>query len=161
MFNNNGKLGVAYHSSVSEKKNSFCDLYETICVAKHTSETLLAQRRRLASTGIHGILFLTTNRLEEFDSAFQSRIHFGIEYTELDAARRTRGWKHLLSHRKVCSTWEDESFKWLGDDIPINAREIKNLIRTTLAITHRDGKFTEDAIRTVYNLNFKRRVRER
>jgi len=31
-----------------------------------------------------GILFLTTNRVETFDEAFQSRIHMALRYNDLD-----------------------------------------------------------------------------
>ncbi|KAH9870865.1 hypothetical protein J1614_006437 [Plenodomus biglobosus] len=40
-----------------------------------------------------GILFLTTNRVETFDEAFQSRIHMGIRYENLSAKARREIWK--------------------------------------------------------------------
>ena len=103
-----------------------------------------------------GILFLTTNRIEEFDSAFQSRIHLVIEYTELDSARRACVWKNLLSRLRTCDEWDEQTYERLGRNIVVNGREIKNLIRTTLAITQQSGGVTEDALMTVYRLNLKR-----
>ena len=103
-----------------------------------------------------GILFLTTNRIEEFDPAFQSRIHLGVEYTELDATRRACVWKNLLSRIRTCEKWDDQSYERLGRNIAVNGREIKNLIRTTLAITQQSGGLTEDALMAVYRLNLKR-----
>ncbi|KAJ4364446.1 hypothetical protein N0V83_009040 [Neocucurbitaria cava] len=41
-----------------------------------------------------GILFLTTNRVETFDEAFQSRIHMGIRYENLPAKARKKIWMH-------------------------------------------------------------------
>ena len=41
-----------------------------------------------------GILFLTTNRVETFDEAFQSRIHMGIRYENLQAKARKKIWQH-------------------------------------------------------------------
>jgi hypothetical protein len=41
-----------------------------------------------------GILFLTTNRVETFDEAFQSRIHMGIRYENLEAKARKKIWMH-------------------------------------------------------------------
>jgi hypothetical protein len=41
-----------------------------------------------------GILFLTTNRVETFDEAFQSRIHMGIRYDNLPAKARKKIWQH-------------------------------------------------------------------
>ena len=40
-----------------------------------------------------GILFLTTNRVETFNEAFQSRIHMGIRYEELSARARREIWQ--------------------------------------------------------------------
>jgi hypothetical protein len=41
-----------------------------------------------------GILFLTTNRVETFDEAFQSRIHMGIRYENLQPNARKKIWQH-------------------------------------------------------------------
>jgi hypothetical protein len=41
-----------------------------------------------------GILFLTTNRVETFDEAFQSRIHMGIRYENLPPKARKKIWQH-------------------------------------------------------------------
>lgn len=35
-----------------------------------------------------GILFLTTNRVDNIDAAFESRIHLSLQYEELDTASR-------------------------------------------------------------------------
>ncbi|KAI4909816.1 hypothetical protein J4E85_011492 [Alternaria conjuncta] len=43
-----------------------------------------------------GILFLTTNRVETFDEAFQSRIHMGIRYDNLEAKARKKIWQHHI-----------------------------------------------------------------
>jgi SpoVK/Ycf46/Vps4 family AAA+-type ATPase len=43
-----------------------------------------------------GIMLLTTNRHEEFDEAFQSRIHIQIPYAPADSNCRTAIWKNLL-----------------------------------------------------------------
>lgn len=105
-----------------------------------------------------GILFLTTNRIEEFDSAFQSRIHLAIEYHELDAARRVCVWKNLLARLPACANWDEGIYNRLGEHIVVNGREIKNLIRTTLAVTQHTGGLTEEALMTVYGLNLKRYI---
>ena len=39
-----------------------------------------------------GILFLTTNRVETFDDAFQSRIHVAIRYNELGYKAKLKIW---------------------------------------------------------------------
>ena len=43
-----------------------------------------------------GILFLTTNRVETFDEAMQSRIHIAIRYNNLDRKARRAIWKIFL-----------------------------------------------------------------
>ena len=43
-----------------------------------------------------GILFLTTNRVETFDDAFQSRIHVALKYGALTPAARRTVWKMFL-----------------------------------------------------------------
>lgn len=46
-----------------------------------------------------GILFLTTNRVETFDDAFQSRIHMALRYGDLNTKAKRAIWKMFL--RKV------------------------------------------------------------
>lgn len=42
------------------------------------------------------LLFLTTNRVEGFDSAFHDGIHVKIRYPPLDKTARTNIWSNLL-----------------------------------------------------------------
>ena len=44
-----------------------------------------------------GIMFLTTNRVQTFDAAFQSRIHISLEYAELDTKSRKQVWDNFLN----------------------------------------------------------------
>jgi hypothetical protein len=103
-----------------------------------------------------GILFLTTNRLEEFDAAFQSRIHLSVEYFALDPVKRTGIWRGLLWPIKECRAWDDEVYERIGNDFILNGREIKNLIKTSLAIAARNGtELTEANLRLIYSFNHK------
>ena len=43
-----------------------------------------------------GIMFLTTNRVSDFDEAILSRIHLMLKYQELDVGVRSQIWKHML-----------------------------------------------------------------
>ncbi|KAF3003190.1 hypothetical protein E8E13_009476 [Curvularia kusanoi] len=43
-----------------------------------------------------GILFLTTNRVAQFDEAFKSRIHLSLGYKKLDNAAREEIWNNLF-----------------------------------------------------------------
>ncbi|KAK5134730.1 hypothetical protein LTR04_004664, partial [Oleoguttula sp. CCFEE 6159] len=44
-----------------------------------------------------GIMFLTTNRVDKFDAAFQSRIHISLDYPELSSDSRRMVWKNFLA----------------------------------------------------------------
>ncbi|KAK3676674.1 hypothetical protein LTR78_003449 [Recurvomyces mirabilis] len=48
-----------------------------------------------------GIMFLTTNRVQTFDAAFQSRIHISLDYKELDHKSRLTVWKNFLKQHDV------------------------------------------------------------
>ncbi|EMC99821.1 hypothetical protein BAUCODRAFT_30235 [Baudoinia panamericana UAMH 10762] len=48
-----------------------------------------------------GIMFLTTNRVQTFDAAFQSRIHISLQYKELDAKSRRTVWQNFLDQHDV------------------------------------------------------------
>lgn len=48
-----------------------------------------------------GIMFLTTNRVQTFDAAFQSRIHISLEYPELDKPARKAIWRNFLDRHNL------------------------------------------------------------
>ena len=48
-----------------------------------------------------GIMFLTTNRVETFDMAFQSRIHFSIRFVDLGKDAKKKIWKTFLGRVKM------------------------------------------------------------
>lgn len=103
-----------------------------------------------------GILFLTTNRLAEFDAAFESRIHLSVEYSPLTPSQRSNIWQNLLSMVPDCKDWSTETYEKIGQDLELNGRSIKNLIKTSLAIArHGNATLTEDHLRLVYRLNYK------
>lgn len=49
-----------------------------------------------------GIMFLTTNRVSNFDEAILSRIHLMLKYNELRIESRDQIWRHLL--RRACTS---------------------------------------------------------
>ena len=64
-----------------------------------------------------GVLFLTSNRIKDFDDAFRSRIHLAIGLPDLDANQRERIWKGLIDFNKQAtfeSRWTSEVYKALG-----------------------------------------------
>ncbi len=73
-----------------------------------------------------GIMFLTTNRPDEFDAAFHSRISISINYKELDQEARFKIWTNLLNASKSDLTLIDITKLSL---VKMNGRQIKNCIR--------------------------------
>ena len=86
-----------------------------------------------------GILFLTTNRVNTIDDAFQSRIHISLEYPALNAESRMTVWKSFLGMQKRLTngdakeeskmvTEHDISMKQLeklAQEVALNGRQIK------------------------------------
>jgi len=81
-----------------------------------------------------GILFLTSNRIESLDPAFQTRITLALRYEPLDVAARTQVWKNLL----IKSGFDDKDAgldaSKLAKACVLNGREIKNALRLAMAM---------------------------
>ena len=77
-------------------------------LAKRTSEEF--ERNALVNVFLRhleyyqGLLLMTSNRAEEFDPAFNSRIHLYVQYQEPDAAIRTQIWRHFIP-KDWARTW--------------------------------------------------------
>jgi hypothetical protein len=71
-----------------------------------------------------GILFLTTNRVETFDDAFQSRIHIALRYGDLTAKAKRSVWKMFLE--KVKSIEGVETAEFTDKDLDALARHNLN-----------------------------------
>ncbi|EUC42158.1 hypothetical protein COCMIDRAFT_39758 [Bipolaris oryzae ATCC 44560] len=86
-----------------------------------------------------GILFLTTNRVETFDEAFQSRIHMGIRYEELTARARREIWQQHVGRvermkgSQGMKAFTEADFDMLSQRV-LNGRQIKNTVKTSQAI---------------------------
>ncbi|KAF3003378.1 hypothetical protein E8E14_006806 [Neopestalotiopsis sp. 37M] len=78
-----------------------------------------------------GIMFLTTNRVQTIDDAFQSRIHLSLSYPKLDAAARLQLWISGLVRacRNQQPSWATEEALRELADAKVNGRNIKNIIR--------------------------------
>ncbi|MCJ1382834.1 hypothetical protein MMC17_005947 [Xylographa soralifera] len=93
-----------------------------------------------------GILFLTTNRVGEFDEAFKSRIHISLYYPDLDEESTMKVWDMNLvrlarSAREIGFSkdrileyaknhWDDGG-RW-------NGRQIRNAFQTAIALAEFD-----------------------
>lgn len=89
-----------------------------------------------------GLLFLTTNRVEGFDSAFHNRIHVKIRYPPLDKTARTNIWSNLLLNSNSSIQLEgsvtDELIQILGE-LTTNGRDIRNIVRLARGLTAGEG----------------------
>ncbi|KAF2792672.1 putative ATP-dependent zinc metalloprotease FtsH [Melanomma pulvis-pyrius CBS 109.77] len=81
-----------------------------------------------------GIMFLTTNRVDNMDAAFESRIHLTLNYNELDKASRRQVWSTFLDR---CYEMRDSSVGKFTDaevdrlaKVQLNGRQIKNVLKT-------------------------------
>lgn len=75
-----------------------------------------------------GILFLTTNRVENIDMAFESRIHLSLQYDELDVASRRYVWASFLHRIPSAARFSDEELDELAAK-QMNGRQIKNVLK--------------------------------
>ena len=90
-----------------------------------------------------GILFLTTNRVETFDEAFQSRIHVALRYGDLATKAKKRVWQQFI---EMCRThggcevaaFSDADFDALSRH-QLNGRQIKNIVRTAQCLALNEG----------------------
>jgi len=87
-----------------------------------------------------GILFLTTNRIASVDHAFQSRVDLFLPYYDLDAAARLQVWRNFIEHVGARGFDVDEAGLERLAEIPLNGREIKNLIKTSQLLSLKAGK---------------------
>ncbi|KAJ5661410.1 uncharacterized protein N7477_009026 [Penicillium maclennaniae] len=85
-----------------------------------------------------GILFLTTNRVETFDDAFQSRIHVALRYGDLTTKAKRSIWKMFLERVRAIEGVRTSSFSEEDYDVlsrhTLNGRQIKNSVRTAQAL---------------------------
>ncbi|KAK1062569.1 hypothetical protein LTR74_010149 [Friedmanniomyces endolithicus] len=106
-----------------------------------------------------GILFLTTNRVDTFDEAFQSRIHLPLRYSELTPKAKKAVWKLFLETvRKTDSA--DAVAEFTEHDLDalsrrqLIGRQIKNAVRTAQALALREGtKLGLEHVKKVLDVN--------
>lgn len=99
-----------------------------------------------------GILFLTTNRAEHIDPAFESRIHLSLTYKELDATSRRHIWSQFLGRSANPAAFSDEELDQLAA-APLNGRQIKNTIKTaSLLAGSQQKELSFQQVQVVLNL---------
>lgn len=86
-----------------------------------------------------GIMFLTTNRVETFDPAFQSRIHISLDYPPLSIDSRRMIWKNFLSASPQTNSITDRQLDQLSY-MDMNGRQIKNVLKTAQLLARRKSR---------------------
>ncbi|XXH03012.1 hypothetical protein Hte_009402 [Hypoxylon texense] len=95
-----------------------------------------------------GVLFLTTNRVQTFDSAFTSRIHVALHYRALTDRDRERIWLHSFerlerdSGGKVHVGVSTREYAYESRDVRSlrwNGREIRNALQTAVALAETEA----------------------
>jgi SpoVK/Ycf46/Vps4 family AAA+-type ATPase len=93
-----------------------------------------------------GILFLTTNRVNSFDEAFESRIHVSLRFKELDFDARRQIWMNFFKNMGVAVGSQREGGDVTNEELDklskrnINGRQIKNAMRTAQALAINEGE---------------------
>ncbi|KAI1772549.1 P-loop containing nucleoside triphosphate hydrolase protein [Hypoxylon cercidicola] len=100
-----------------------------------------------------GMLFMTTNRVEAIDPAFQSRIHLTIRYPSLDTAARRQIWERFVQTSNQETTLQPQDFLEL-QSVDVNGREIKNIVKTAqLLASHEKVPLAIEHIRTALSVS--------
>ena len=85
-----------------------------------------------------GVLFLTTNRVANFDEAFYSRIMLSFGFGEFETESRQKVWTNLLANSGIEVTAEE--MVTLNGYSDVNARQIKNAINGGRALALSENK---------------------
>ena len=75
-----------------------------------------------------GVMFITSNRPQDFDEAFAGRITLTLWYPELNEERREMVWRKMLAAAGVELLDGDDGFRKLAA-LRINGRQIRNVVR--------------------------------
>lgn len=93
-------------------------------------------------------MFLTTNRVNTFDPAFQSRIHISLDYQELSVKSRRTVWKNFLDNSPQEHIVTKEQLDELAR-MNVNGRQIKNILKIArLLATRKEAKLSHEHIVT-------------
>lgn len=99
-----------------------------------------------------GTMFLTTNRVETFDPAFQSRIHISLDYQELSVDSRKTVWDNFLNNsiqEHVITTPQRSELARMN----MNGRQIKNILKIArLLASRKEEKLSYEHILTTLDV---------
>lgn len=86
-----------------------------------------------------GMMFLTTNRSDSIDPAFQSRIDMKIEYGDLTNDSRKKIWANLIQRSTKDSLPMNTNYDELATH-PLNGRQIKNAVKLAVMLAAEEEK---------------------
>ncbi|KAL9056892.1 MAG: hypothetical protein Q9162_002663 [Coniocarpon cinnabarinum] len=116
--------------------------------SRSTGKDSSAQRNALVATFLRaleyfsGIVFLTSNRVEDFDAAMKSRIHLAIQYTPPRSEVRRQIWRKRLGALPDADVEEEVRAEGVLEDLVrenMNGREIANAVVTASTLARFRG----------------------
>ncbi|KAJ6576099.1 P-loop containing nucleoside triphosphate hydrolase protein [Mycena vulgaris] len=100
-----------------------------------------------------GILFLTTNRVKQFDAAFQSRIHLSLRYNDLSRVEKEQLWRAFWEKTRTAESAHNLSVQQLEalSSRNLNGRQIKNIVKlaVALAVEEKESPTYAHLVRTI------------
>ncbi|KAF7927709.1 uncharacterized protein EAE98_006091 [Botrytis deweyae] len=137
-----GELGIAA-DEVDRRLGTILEISRRWCCVLLIDEAdvFLGARGTDLARDTLGILILTTNRKSEIDLAFQSCIHFSVEYPDLTESSRVSVWTNFIntiSKQNGTLTIDPADIKKLAR-LELNGRQIKNAISCAVSLA-REGK---------------------
>jgi hypothetical protein len=85
-----------------------------------------------------GIIFLTTNRVSEFDSAILCRVHLMLKYEDLSKEAKMNIWGRFIeraSTPQILGKIKSEELNVLAN-IKLNGRQVSDLLLSTTSLTN-------------------------
>ena len=120
---------------VSGKSSIISLIYNQLSPTKANSPSHPVFLRQLEY--YRGVMFLTSNRINDFDTAFESRIHLTIHYPPLDTPSRLHVWKTFVQMGEQESRLIDSDLETLAK-IEVNGRQIKNIVKTARLLSKQE-----------------------
>lgn len=103
-----------------------------------------------------GILFMTTNRVDNIDTAFQSRIHVSMEYPDLTNVSRRQIWCNFLKSSSQRHCFSEQDLDELAK-VRLNGRQIKNILKTAqLLACRKKAALNREFVETVLAIEKRR-----
>ena len=162
-----------------------CARWDAVCLIDEADVFLEArsnsdlERNKLVSIFLRtleyyeGILFMTTNRVDNIDAAFHSRIHLSLSYPDLTPVSRRRVWQNFIAVAaqtpvvtsgqsstgigenpapEPATSFSEEDLDRLANFV-MNGREIKNVLKTAqLLASMKDEALGFSHVKTVMDV---------